>query len=234
MARLSAALIGLAAWLAVTTPTWGQSTVDIQPLTQREQQRLNPQARAVYDDAMKALDHVDPVTAITKLDQASQLDPESVEMGFLTARAAYLRGRTVFHDDAGKYYDIAEKALSRIAQHKDLSPLVKHRLDMQLKMVGDERKKLEVRDSRRKAVGDAFRKIYAQEAYAENQVGKAEAKVSGGTGGSSQSRSGGSSARGSEGSRSSGGSRPSSSRSGGEGGGGGGGRRDVMKTSQVR
>ena len=196
MVRLSLTLVGLVAWLAVTSAVWAQSTVDVQPLTQREQQRLNPQARAIYEEAMKALDHVDPVTAITKLDQASQLDPDSLDLAFLTARVAYLRGRMVFHDEAAKYYDIAEKALARVSQNKDLSPLVKHRLDTQLKMVADERKKLEVRDSRRKAVGEAFRKIYAQEAYAENQVGKPEAKVAGAVGGSEQGRSRESSARG--------------------------------------
>jgi len=141
--------------------------MDVRLLTPREAERLNKQSRAAYEQGVKALDHVDAAGAIQQFDQASQLDPEATEMHFIATRMAMLRGRMTFRDEAVKYYDTAEKALDRVAKQKDLSPLTQQRLDTTRKMVTEEKKKLEARDARRKAIGDAFRKLYAQETYTE-------------------------------------------------------------------
>jgi len=177
-AALSAWLFAL---LCAANQVIAQSVNDAQFLTPREYQRLNQQAREAYDKGVKAIDHVDPVTAIQMFDQASQADPNAVEMAFMTARLAYTRGRMVYHQEAAKYYELAEKTLQRIGQQKDLSPLVKHRYEVELKIIQDEKKKLGVRDARRKAIGDAFCKIYAKETYkgieeGEGKEGKGEGK----------------------------------------------------------
>ncbi|MCX8035553.1 MAG: hypothetical protein N3D11_00585 [Candidatus Sumerlaeia bacterium] len=165
MKRTSAFVAAGALICALAAPLLAQSPVGVQYLTPREVERLSAPAREAYEKGVKALDRVDPITAIQMFDQASQADPAALELAFLTARLAYLRGRIVHGQEAAKYYDIAEKALQRIGKQQDLSPLVKRRYEVQLKTVQDEKSKLEIRDSRRKTVGESFLKIYAQERY---------------------------------------------------------------------
>jgi len=191
--------IGRASFIAVTAamflllsgPIRAQSLVDVKLLTPREVQRLNNQVHEIYDKAVKALDHVDPAAAIQLFDQASQLALEATELHFMTARLAHMRARVTYRDEAAKYYDIAEKALDRVGNQKDLSPLTKQRYETQKKLLTEEKKKLEVRDARRKAFGEAFRKIYAQEAYTETEGTTGEgtaAKPAEGKGGESGSK----------------------------------------------
>ncbi|MBM3335191.1 hypothetical protein FJY63_11070 [Candidatus Sumerlaeota bacterium] len=152
-----------------------QSLTDVVPLTARERLRLSRQAREAYDNALLALDHIDLVSAIQILDHAAQLDPESIELQFLTARFAYLRGRVLYRDEALKYYGIAEKALQRVAQRKELPILTKDRLKREMNVVANEKKNLEVRDARRMAVGEEFRKLYASERYGAQGEGQTAA-----------------------------------------------------------
>jgi len=152
-----------------------QSPTDETLLSARERLRLNRQARESYDKAIEALDHVDVPNAVRLLDQAAQADPESIELQFLTARLAYQRGRVVHRDESVRYYGIAEKSLQRIAQRKDLPTLTKDRLKRETTMVAEEKKNLEVRDTRRSAVGEAFRKLYAAERYGLQLEGQATA-----------------------------------------------------------
>ncbi|KPL06941.1 hypothetical protein AMJ85_10035 [candidate division BRC1 bacterium SM23_51] len=159
----------VAAMTFVANQAWAQSPIDVRLLTPREQRRLNRPARQAYDKAVTALDHIDAVGAIALFDQASELAPDTVELHFLTARLAHLRARMIFGNEAAEYYDTAEKALERIARQKSLSPLVRQRYDTQLKTISDEKKKLEVRDAKRKAIGDAFCKLYAKETYTSEE-----------------------------------------------------------------
>lgn len=172
--RVSTILVGVVALSLLSSPIRAQSLLDVRLLTPRELERLNKQAREAYEQGVKALDHVDAPIAIQHFDQASQLDPEATELHFLASRIAMLRGRTVFRDEAAKCYETAEKALDRISKEKDLSPLMKQRYETAKKLVSEEKKKIEARDARRKAIGDAFRKIYAAETYAEAEVNAGE------------------------------------------------------------
>lgn len=146
-----------------------QSILDVKLLTPRECRQLSREARKIYDQAVKELDHVNPVRAIELFDKASAMSPDAIELHFLTARLAYLRARRQPRDEAKKYYDMALKALERIGKHKDLSPLVRRRYETRLKQITEESKKLEVREQRRMAIGLLFRKIYAKEIYGEEK-----------------------------------------------------------------
>ena len=117
----------IAVFLMAATVIRAQSPVDVQYLTPRDYQRLNNQARDLYDKGVKALDHVDPVTAIQMFEQAAAADPAALELNFLSARLAYMRGRMVYGAEAPKYYDIAEKVLQRVGQQQNLTPLAKRR-----------------------------------------------------------------------------------------------------------
>mgnify|MGYP001114177516 CR=1 FL=1 len=174
-ANLMPALATVLAVLMLANIAAAQSLMDVTPLTARERLRLKRQARESYDKALGALDHVDVPSAIQMLDQAAQLDPESIELQFLTARLAYLRGRVLYRDESPKYYGIAEKALQRLAQRKDLPTLTRDRLKREMNMVAEEKKNLEVRDTRRLAVGEAFRKLYASERYGTQVEGQTAA-----------------------------------------------------------
>jgi len=172
--RVSA--MGAIALLLAASVALAQSPLDVRLLTPREYQRLSKKARKAYDEGVKALDHIDPITAIAKLDEASKLAPEAVNLHFLTARLALIRARMSYQDEASKYYKIAEQALERVGKIKKISPLIKHRYETQLKVVQDEMKKVEVRDAKRKAIGIAFCKIYAKERYESEEKEKEKEK----------------------------------------------------------
>jgi hypothetical protein len=164
----------LAAFLiaAMPSPTEAQSPRDVQLLTPRQVQRLSEEAREPYRLAVDALDHINPIKAIEQMDRASSLDPNSVELHFLAARLAHLRGRMVFGEEAEKYYEMSERALERIGQIENLTPLLKHRYRTQLEQIRAEKKELEVRRQRRMAIGEQFRKIWAMERYNLNAEGE--------------------------------------------------------------
>jgi hypothetical protein len=164
--RLAAAV----AMILAPASVWAQSARDVRLLTPREQQRLRPEALKAYEAGVKSLDKINPVQAITQIDQAAQLAPESLELQFLAARLAHLRARRVLDADADKFYEIATKALERVAQKQNITPLEQHRCEVQMQEIKDERQKLELRKQKRLAVGVEFRKAYAKERYIDPEM----------------------------------------------------------------
>lgn len=174
-----AVVAGMIAMVVAPSPAPAQSSRDVKLLRPREVRRLSEPAREEYENGVKALDHVNPILAIKHFNQASKLSPEAIDLHFLTARLAHLRARMVFGSDESRsrdlaedYYDIAEQALRRIEKIKDLTPLTERRLKTQLDMIVEEKKSLKMRDQQRKAIGDAFRKLYAKERYGDPEEEK--------------------------------------------------------------
>jgi len=232
-ARFLSMIAGAVVLLLLASPIGAGSLLDAKLLTPRERDRLNRQARENYDKAIGALDHVDVPSAIRLVDQASQLDAEAVELHFLAQRLAQMRARVVAREEALMFYDVAEQALERVAKIKDLSPLTKHRYEIQKAFIADEKKKLGKREEGRAAFGDAFRKLYAQETYTEGEGAAGEGKEAGKSivkrSNTGESRSGGAAVAGGGGGggASAGAGRSEGRREGRRGGRGeGGGRRD--------
>ena len=169
--------LGLSILAAVLTavvplPIEAQSPRDVRLLSPRQVQQLSEEAREPYRLAVEALDHINPIKAIEHMDRASSLDPNAVDLHFLAARLAHLRGRMVFGEDAEKYFEIAERALQRIGQVENLTPLLKHRYETQLQQIRSEKDELEARRLRRLYVGQEFRRIWAMERYNLNSEGE--------------------------------------------------------------
>ncbi|KPL09031.1 hypothetical protein AMJ85_07305 [candidate division BRC1 bacterium SM23_51] len=166
----------MATWLP--NPAQTQSIQDVSLLRAREHQRLNEEARKAYEAGITALDHIDAITAIDRLAEASQLAPEAVNLHFLTARVAQLRGRMVFGSEAQEYYDIAREVLEQIGKQKALTPLEKERHARQMNEVAAERSQLAVRDQRREATGRTLRGLIDKErAGPEEEKGGKRARV---------------------------------------------------------
>jgi len=167
--ELSGRLLLLAALLAMLPfSALAQSTRDVKLLAARDAQRLSPEAQKIYKEGVAALDRIDPVKAIDLFSKVAEMSPEAVEMQYLTARLAQLRARRAFAPESTQYYEIADRALERIGQRKNPTPLEQRRLDTMKNEIGEERQRLEVRRQRRMAVGAEFQKLYAKERFSED------------------------------------------------------------------
>lgn len=180
MKRVLGLLLAGAVFVAMTPKAaMAQSLNDVRLLTPREEQRLGKEGKVAYDLAVKALDHVDPVTAIRQFEAASRLSPNALEVHFLTARVAHIRGRRIYGNEAAQYYDIALAALERVRVQLEKAGklddplfLATRRYNTQYKLISRERASLEVRSQRRLDTGLQFRRIYAMWRYNLDEEGQ--------------------------------------------------------------
>lgn len=143
--------LAVAMTMGFAIPTRAQSLSDVRLLNESDLRGMSKKARTLYEEGRHALDHVNPVRAIRKISQASHLAPEATELQFLTARLAVLRANRVMGSQAEGYYDVAEAALARIGQNKNLTALQKRRYQTMLERVSKEKQRQGTRDENRMA-----------------------------------------------------------------------------------
>jgi hypothetical protein len=115
--------------------------------------KMKPEARPYYDKALYYLDHVDPESAITQLQQAAAIDPELTSLAYLLEEMALERARVTYGETSVKYYDIAETAINDILKNPKISDADRQDAERKLKLIRSERDNVAERDARRETVG---------------------------------------------------------------------------------
>lgn len=137
MRILAIAATALAMTVGFGIPARAQTKTDLQLLKDPDLERIGKPARSAYEEGIEALDHLNPTLGVQKLSEAADLAPKATRLQILTARAALLRARRVPGSGGETYLAIAEKALNRVAQQENLTPLQKQDYQILRKQISE-------------------------------------------------------------------------------------------------
>jgi len=126
-------------------------------LSEENAASLSQDAKALYERAVKAYDHVDRDSGVQYLDMAAKVATDSVPLQFVLAARARDRARFYYGVRSLEYYDISEAAVQRVLQQTTLSLEEKRRAEQMLESIRTERELVPSKDKKKEEVG--FRAI---------------------------------------------------------------------------
>jgi len=124
------------------------------PLCPGDCDKLTPEARKHYNQALEHIDRVYWKGALEEMRAAAKADPDHVNLHFLLARIARKRGKVTSNlEESQKYYTIAENALLVIQKKENLNKEQLMYLESALEQTKREKASLVQRQKRRLDVG---------------------------------------------------------------------------------
>ncbi len=146
------------------------------PLDEKVVAHLPKEAKAAYDKALDALDHIQYNAAMDQMQEATKAAPDSVELRFLTVKLARYQAQMSTGVEAARYLDVAIEQAKGVLAAKDVTAREKGRAENELSKLDIQRKTVEERDEARRTFGLQIAKQYAKEVYPKNS-GSAEIKA---------------------------------------------------------
>lgn len=122
-------------------------------LTEKDLAKLPEAARAPYEQAVKAYDHIDRDAGVQYLVQAAKAAPDFVPLQFVLAERARERARFYYGVKALEYYDKAEEAIQRVLKQPLLSLEEKRQAQELLSSVRTERDLVPSKDKKMEELG---------------------------------------------------------------------------------
>lgn len=164
--RLARSIPAILVLLTASLPGLASARLfQFKPLDAVVYQRLSPEARAAYDEALEAVDHIDYEIALERLEAAVAADPDRVELRFIAASLAQHRGETTTGVESARLFESAMGHVRHILSIDTISQKDRQRAEYMERAVDTRRKTIEERDEKRRTYGMQIAKAYAKEVY---------------------------------------------------------------------
>jgi hypothetical protein len=146
-------LLACAFLVATATAAFPQFLAPDELLAPAEVDRLNPEARELYNLGASRLDRVNYAGALEAWERASQGQPGHIELAFLVADMSKRLGRRSYGEEAERLYKQGVTAIDRVLRRPDLDLNTLRRAEQAKKVLEHELDGRPVRDQRRYEVG---------------------------------------------------------------------------------
>ena len=148
------------------------SDLQFRPIVAQRVERMNKEARLLYEQGLASLDRINYERALENFQQAVEKEPDNPWLRYSLVQVARYLGDTRSGADSIRYYDMAAINLKAIAESPKLNVRERERANQVLESITALRQSVIERDEKRIQFGRDIAKQYATEIYKSDQADK--------------------------------------------------------------
>lgn len=145
------------------------SDLQFRPIVAQRVERMNKEARLLYEQGLASLDRINYERALENFQQAVEKEPDNPWLRYSLVQVARYLGDTRSGADSIRYYDMAAINLKAIAESPKLNVRERERANQVLESITALRQSVIERDEKRIQFGRDIAKQYANEIYKGEQ-----------------------------------------------------------------